>query len=86
MLRRCFFTSSGVSSSNFCDVHVPTILCPDASYSTTGAALLVSAPGGDDEYISNLVVAKYGGGCVSYAEICLFFQPLVVFVSHHFVS
>ena len=41
------------------------MLSIDASYSTTGAALLVSAPGGDDEFLSNFIVAKYGGGCVS---------------------
>ena len=34
-----------------------------ASYSTPGAALLVSAPGGDKEYVTNNVVAKPGGGC-----------------------
>jgi len=36
-----------------------------ASYSTTGAAIFVAAPGGDDEAITNNVVAKPGGGCVS---------------------
>ena len=34
-----------------------------ASYSTPGAAVLVSAPGGDTKYVSNMIVAKPGGGC-----------------------
>ena len=34
-----------------------------ASYSTAGAALLVSAPGGDHEFSVNHVVAQQGGGC-----------------------
>ena len=36
-----------------------------ASYSTTGASVFISAPGGDEESISNNIVAKPGGGCVS---------------------
>jgi len=34
-----------------------------ASYSTPGAAVLVSAPGGDKQYVSNNIVANPGGGC-----------------------
>jgi hypothetical protein len=34
-----------------------------ASYSSTGAALFISAPGGDIESYTNNVVAKPGGGC-----------------------
>ena len=34
-----------------------------ASYSTPGACVFVSAPGGDKEYISNNIVAMVGGGC-----------------------
>lgn len=34
-----------------------------ASYSTPGASLLVSAPGGDQEFDSNWITADAGGGC-----------------------
>jgi subtilisin family serine protease len=34
-----------------------------ASYSTSGAPNLISAPGGDTEFIHNHVVASAGGGC-----------------------
>ena len=34
-----------------------------SSYSTTGAALFIAAPGGDVEFASNHVVARAGGGC-----------------------
>jgi hypothetical protein len=37
-----------------------------ASYSTTGAAIFIAGPGGDKESLANNIVAKPGGGCVSY--------------------
>lgn len=34
-----------------------------ASYSTTGASVFLSAPGGDIDSVSNNIVARRGGGC-----------------------
>eukprot|EP01063_Lacrimia_lanifica_P002895 TRINITY_DN11567_c0_g1_i1.p1 TRINITY_DN11567_c0_g1~~TRINITY_DN11567_c0_g1_i1.p1 ORF type:complete len:1253 (+),score=298.80 TRINITY_DN11567_c0_g1_i1:66-3824(+) len=34
-----------------------------ASYSTSGAALFISAPGGDREFITNYITAQPAGGC-----------------------
>jgi subtilisin-like proprotein convertase family protein len=51
-----------------------------ASYSTTGANVFVSAPGGDDEFISNNIVAKPGGKSVLFvfteeARLTISFVP-----------
>ena len=35
------------------------------TYSTPGAAVFISAPGGDTENLSNNIVANVVGGCVS---------------------
>lgn len=48
-----------------------------ASYSTVGAALLVAAPGGDDEALSNNIVAKPGGGCHDVTVGTSFATPVV---------
>jgi hypothetical protein len=34
-----------------------------ASYSTPGASLFITAPGGDHENASNHITANFGGGC-----------------------
>eukprot|EP00934_Nitzschia_sp_Nitz4_P002113 Nitzschia sp. Nitz4//scaffold272_size25479//1136//3663//NITZ4_008306-RA/size25479-augustus-gene-0.11-mRNA-1//1//CDS//3329545216//2113//frame0 len=48
-----------------------------ASYSTSGAALFVSAPGGDVESISNVVTAQAGGMCDGTARGTSFSTPVV---------
>lgn len=48
-----------------------------ASYSTPGAALLLSAPGGDDESFTNNVVAGAGGGCRGAGIGTSFATPVV---------
>ncbi|CAB9496298.1 Furin-like protease 1, isoform 1 [Seminavis robusta] len=48
-----------------------------ASYSTTGAAVLISAPGGDYESISGNLVAKPGGGCHDIGVGTSFAAPTV---------
>lgn len=48
-----------------------------ASYSSSGAAVFVSAPGGDDETISNHVIAEVGGGCDGSAVGTSFAAPVV---------
>jgi subtilisin-like proprotein convertase family protein len=48
-----------------------------ASYSTPGAALLVTAPGGDIESYSNNIVASPGGGCQDITIGTSFAAPIV---------
>ncbi len=48
-----------------------------ASYSTPGAALVVSAPGGDAENLSNHVTAMIGGGCSGVSVGTSFAAPVV---------
>lgn len=48
-----------------------------ASYSTSGAALFVSAPGGDLEYLRGFLVAKPGGGCKDAGIGTSFAVPIV---------
>ena len=47
-----------------------------ASYSSTGAALFLSAPGGDYESFTNNVVAKIGGGCLDATAGTSFATPV----------
>ncbi|CAB9503760.1 Furin-like protease 1, isoform 1 [Seminavis robusta] len=48
-----------------------------ASYSTPGAAVFVTAPGGDSENVSNNIVAKPGGGCHDITVGTSFAAPVV---------
>lgn len=48
-----------------------------ASYSTTGAGVFVSAPGGDVDSVSNNIVAKPGGGCHDVGYGTSFAAPVV---------
>ena len=48
-----------------------------ATYSAGGAALFVSAPGGDYEYMTNHMVAVAGGGCSSSGVGTSFACPVV---------
>jgi subtilisin family serine protease len=48
-----------------------------ASYSSTGAALFISAPGGDNEFLTNHVVAKPGGGCADATSGTSYACPVV---------
>ena len=48
-----------------------------ASYSSTGVALFISAPGGDHEFSTNHVVAKAGGGCGDAGFGTSFATPVV---------
>lgn len=48
-----------------------------ASYSTTGAAVFLTAPGGDVESLSNNIVAKPGGGCHDVTIGTSFAAPMV---------
>ena len=43
-----------------------------ASYSTPGAAVFLTAPGGDDGFATNFLVPKAGGGChdIGYGKFC----------------
>ena len=50
----CLAYSTLIKSALFC-----------MSLQTTGAAVFISAPGGDFESASGNIVAKPGGGCVS---------------------
>ncbi|CAB9496302.1 Furin-like protease 1, isoform 1 [Seminavis robusta] len=47
------------------------------AYSTPGSPVLISAPGGDLEYISNNIVAKPGGGCHDAGAGTSFSTPVV---------
>jgi hypothetical protein len=48
-----------------------------SSYSNGGAALFISAPGGDSEYFTNNVVALAGGGCADGGAGTSFATPVV---------
>lgn len=48
-----------------------------ASYSTGGAPLFVSAPGGDFDFYTNNIVALAGGGCTDATEGTSFATPIV---------
>jgi subtilisin-like proprotein convertase family protein len=48
-----------------------------SSYSNGGAALFISAPGGDHEYFTNNVVALAGGGCTDGGVGTSFATPVV---------
>lgn len=48
-----------------------------ASYSTPGAAVVVSAPGGDSDSVSNHVTAIRGGGCNAASTGTSFAAPVV---------
>jgi subtilisin-like proprotein convertase family protein len=48
-----------------------------SSYSRTGAAIFISAPGGDHEFYRNNVVALAGGGCSDYGVGTSFAVPVV---------
>jgi subtilisin-like proprotein convertase family protein len=48
-----------------------------SSYSNGGAALFISAPGGDFEYFTNNVVALAGGGCTDGGAGTSFAAPVV---------
>jgi kexin len=48
-----------------------------ASYSSTGAAVFVTAPGGDYDSVSGNIVAKPGGGCHDISGKFIAFHALV---------
>mmetsp|Transcript_17514 Transcript_17514/g.27048 ORF Transcript_17514/g.27048 Transcript_17514/m.27048 type:complete len:796 (+) Transcript_17514:120-2507(+) len=48
-----------------------------ASYSTTGAALFISAPGGDFEFVRGFLVPKPGGGCKDAGIGTSFAAPII---------
>ena len=52
-----------------------------SSYSTSGAALFISAPGGDHDYYTNNVVALAGGGCIDAGIGTSFAAPVVAGVA-----
>lgn len=48
-----------------------------ASYSATGSSLLVTAPGGDLDHLTNNIVARNGGGCHDISAGTSFSSPVV---------